>query len=43
MGLGVYIGMLLKKQRKKRANELKDDDYDYIEEDNNMNKNKLIN
>ena len=43
VGLGVYIGMLLKKQRKKRANELKDDDYDYIEEDNNMNKNKLIN
>ena len=43
IGLGVYIGMLLNKQRKKRANELKDDDYDYIEEDKNMNKNKLIN
>ena len=43
IGLGVYIGKLLNKQRKKRANELKDDDYDYIEEDKNMNKNKLIN
>ena len=41
----IYIGMLLNKQRKKRANELKDDDYEYVEEENNndMNKNKLIN
>ena len=41
---GIYIGMQINKQRKKRANELKDDDYDYTEENNNeMNKNKLIN
>ena len=41
----IYIGMLINKQRKKRANELKDDDYEYIEENNNNNenKNKLIN
>ena len=41
---GIYIGMQINKQRKKRANELKDDDYDYTEENNNeKNKNKLIN
>ena len=41
--IGVFIGMLLKRQRKKRANELKDD-YEYIEENNNdLNKNNLIN
>ena len=39
----VFVGMLLNRQRKKRANELKDD-YDYIEENNNdLSKNNLIN
>ena len=36
VGVAFYIGMILKKQRKKRANELKDD-YEYIED------NKLYN
>jgi len=31
--IAVFVGMLIKKQRKKRANELKDDDYDYFQED----------
>ena len=39
----VYIGMLLKKQRKKRANELKDDDYEYFsDKDKNNQENKMI-
>jgi len=39
LGLGLlflayYIGMKVKEQRKKRANELKDDNYEYISDDN---------
>ena len=39
LGLGLlflayYIGMKMKEQRKKRANELKDDNYEYISDDN---------
>ena len=43
--ISIFIGKILSKQRKKRANELTDD-YDYIEENDNdteKNKNKLIN
>ena len=41
----IYIGMLINKQRKKRANELKDDNYEYVSEtsDNNDFQNKLVN
>jgi len=31
---GIYIGMKVKEGRKKRANELKDDSYEYISDDN---------
>ena len=41
VAIGVFVGMYIKRQRKKRANELTDDDYEYTEE--NINKNKLIN
>ena len=35
LGLGVYFGVnYIKKERKKRANELKDDDYDYSVQNN---------
>ena len=33
----VYIGMKIKESRKKRANELKDDDYEYTSHNNNIN------
>ena len=38
-----FIGKYLSKQRKKRANELKDEDFEYIEENFNGNESKLIN
>ena len=38
-----FIGKYLSKQRKKRANELKDDDYEYIEEKFKENESNLIN
>jgi len=38
-----FIGKFLSKQRKKRANELKDEDFEYIEENFNGNDNELIN
>ena len=37
-----YIGIYIKRQRKKRANELKDDEYEYVEEGKG-NKNNLLN
>ena len=41
--ISIFIGMFLKKQRKKRANELKDDDYEYYsEKENKDNKNNEI-
>ena len=51
LGLGLlllayYIGMKVKEQRKKRANELKDDNYEYISDDNkdiNQNENESKN
>ena len=51
LGLGLlliayYIGMKVKEQRKKRANELKDDNYEYITDDNkdiNQNENETGN
>ena len=33
----VFIGMKIKESRKKRANELKDDDYEYTSHNNNVN------
>ena len=33
--LGYYIGITVKERRRKRANELKDDNYEYIPENNN--------
>ena len=40
LGLGLlfmayYIGTIVREKRKKRANELKDDDYEYLPEENN--------
>ena len=32
-----YLGMKIKQSRKKKANELKDDDYEYISHNNNIN------
>ena len=43
--IAFYLGMKVKESRKKRANELKDDDYDYETYDNNKNSinNNIIN
>ena len=42
--LAIFFGRALKNQRKKRANELKDDDYEYMEENKNkIEKNDFIN
>ena len=39
-----FIGKYVSKQRKKRANELKDDDFEYVEDKfKETNENKLIN
>ena len=38
-----FIGKFVSKQRKKRANELKDEDYEYIEGNAHENENKLSN
>ena len=40
VGIGFYYGKITYMQRKKRANELKDGDFDYTSNDND---NKLIN
>ena len=40
--IAFYLGMKVKESRKKRANELKDDDYDYETYDNNKNSSKNI-
>ena len=42
MVISFYYGMNLKDKRKKRANELKEDDYEYLPE-NNKDQNKIIN
>ena len=39
----IYLGMYLNRQRKKRANELKDDDYEYMEENQTPDKKDFIN
>ena len=42
--IGAFLlGKFLSRQRKKRANELKDDDFEYIKENFNENDNKLVN
>ena len=38
-----FLGMKVKESRRKRANELKDDDYDYITYNNSINPNNIIN
>lgn len=42
MLLSFYLGMKIKKERKQRANELKEDNYEYVPENTN-DENKLIN
>ena len=37
-----YLGMKMKENRKKRANELKDDNYEYFSEDNTNNNNQFV-
>ena len=41
--LAYYIGIKVKEGRKKRANELKDDSYEYISEDNKDINNEIGN
>ena len=44
VSLAFYLGMKFKQSRKKRANELKDDNYEYLTDDlNDDSKNKIIN
>ena len=40
VGIAYYIGVTVRERRKKRANELKDDNYEYLSErDKNINSN----
>ena len=41
--ISFFLGKFFNKQRKKRANELKDEDFEYIEENFKEDGNKLIN
>ena len=40
--IAFYLGMKIKESRKKRANELKDDDFEYLSHNNNINNKNII-